>query len=106
MNFKENDPAANLLHESQKIIEDPFSSEKKVHFIFLINELIIHDFSALVQLLYRIDVDEKILKKALSNNFSTNSASIIADLIIERQQQKAKSKSAFPKNRISDEELW
>ncbi|MEO6819168.1 MAG: hypothetical protein ABI266_09730 [Ginsengibacter sp.] len=103
---EENETAIDLIKESRKVIEDPFSTEKKTHFIFLINELILRDFSALVQLLYRIDVDEKKLKKVLSDNPSGDSASIIADMIIERQDQKAKSRNAFRQENTSDEELW
>ena len=103
---EDNDWVTNLFSASREIIEDPLSKEKKAHLVYLINELILHDFNALVQLLYRIDVDEKKLKKTLSNNPVGDAASIIADLIIERQIQKVKSKNSFQQDHTSDDELW
>ena len=61
----------------------------------LINELINNDFHSLVQLLYRIDVDEKKLKELLKSNTGVDSASIIADLVISRQLQKIATKKQF-----------
>lgn len=83
-------------------------SEKREQLITLINELINKDFQALVQLLYRIDVDEKKIRLYLNQNINEDSASIIADLIIERQLQKIESKKDFSnkKNGESDEEKW
>lgn len=104
--YEDNDSATNLISASRKVIEEPFSKEKKAHFINMINELITSDFNALIQLLYRIDVDEKKLKKALAKNSSVDSASVIADMIIERQIQKAKSRNVFRKDNTSEEELW
>jgi len=60
--------------------------------ISLVNELINTDFHALVQLLYRIDVDEKKLKQLLKEHEGVNAASIIAGLIIKRQVQKIAAK--------------
>lgn len=61
----------------------------------LINELINKDFHALIQLLYRIDVDEKKIKVYLNQNTNKDSAPLIADLIIERQLQKMQSRKYF-----------
>lgn len=63
--------------------------------ITLINELINTDFHALVQLLYRIDVDEKKLKQLLKQHAGADSASIIAELIISRQLQKISTKKQY-----------
>jgi len=74
----------------------------------LINELINKDFHALVQLLYRIDVDEKKIKVYLNQNTNKDSAPLIADLIIERQLQKIQSRKYFSNgnNHQSEEEKW
>src|SRR6185437_8340760 len=65
----------------------PFD-ETRLKLIALINELINKDFDAVVQLLYRIDVSEKKVRDFLDQNTGNDSASILADLIIERQLQK------------------
>jgi hypothetical protein len=81
--------------------------EKKLHetrkqLIILINELINNDFNALVQLLYRIDINEKKLKKLLKQNENADTAIIISDLIIERQLQKIESKKQFSQRKKTD----
>jgi len=76
--------------------------------IQLINALIKESFSTLLQLLYSIDVNEKKIRLFLEQNPSEDSASIIADLIIERQLQKVASRDLFLKNDDldCDEERW
>ena len=69
--------------------------EIREQLISLINELINNDFHALVQLLYRIDVDEKTLKQLLKAHEEIDSPSIITDLIINRQLRKIATKKQF-----------
>ncbi|MEP6948955.1 MAG: hypothetical protein ABI863_06765 [Ginsengibacter sp.] len=76
-------------------LENTQPGEIREQLISLINELINNDFDALVQLLYRIDVDEKKLKQLLRSRADVDSASIIADLIISRQLQKSAMKKQF-----------
>ena len=72
-----------------------------------INYLIVNDFQKLVSILYRIDVSEAKLKYLLKENAETDAAPIIAELIIERQLQKIKSRQDFRRDStISDEESW
>lgn len=72
-----------------------------------INDLINKDFNKLINILYRIDIDEKKLKTFLSENKDIDAASIISDMIIDRQMQKIWSRSEFKKDQnISDEEEW
>lgn len=72
-----------------------------------INELIQHDFPRLVELLYRVDVNEKKLKEILATHPNANSATLITDLLIERQLQKRAWRQAHkPDTDISDEERW
>lgn len=73
-------------------LRDKPPEEIREQLISLINELINTDFHALVQLLYRIDVDEIKLKQLLKTHANTDSASIVADLIIRRQLQKIETK--------------
>jgi hypothetical protein len=53
-----------------------------------INDMINKDFNTLVQLLYRIDVNEAKLRLVLRDNQASNSGRLIARLILERQWQK------------------
>ena len=73
-----------------------------------INHLIIHDFNKLVSLLYRVDVNEAKLKHLLKENPGSDAGNIIADLIIERQLQKIKSRQQFLQRdkSIDDEDKW
>lgn len=73
-----------------------------------INELIKNDFNHLVQILYRIDVNEARLKQVLKDNPNEDAGKIIAQLIIERQQQKIISRNEFKKKEdgIDDNEKW
>lgn len=72
-----------------------------------INHLIQHNFPRLVQLLYRIDINEAQLKKLLQQNPEADAGEIIAALIIERQEQKIKTRSSFPSaGDIPDDEKW
>lgn len=81
--------------------------EMKEHLIFYINHLLLHDFNKLVQILYRVDVDEKRLKELLQQNQETDAAVIIANLLIQRQEEKIKTKEAFKSsNDIPEEEKW
>ena len=57
-----------------------------------VNELINHDFEKLVFNLYRIDVNEARMRALLAQKDGENAATLIADLIIERQLQKIKSR--------------
>lgn len=61
-----------------------------------INQLIVADFEKLVQLLYRVDVDEAKLKRLLQENAGEDAARVIALLLIERQQKKLNSKNEPP----------
>lgn len=84
------------------------SSEKvKKKLMDLLNELINNDFEALIQLLYRIDVNEKKIRDLLNENASKDAASVIANLIIERQLQKIESRKNYrPENDNCNEERW
>jgi hypothetical protein len=60
-----------------------------------VNTLIIDDFNRLVQLLYRVDVNEEKLKNLLRENTATNAGLLIARLILERQWQKIETRRKF-----------
>ena len=72
-----------------------------------INFLIQSDFQKLVSILYRVDVSESKLKHLLNENPNYDASNMIAELIIERQLQKIKSRQEHRKDEnISDTEQW
>ena len=92
--------------ELEVIVKD--DSITKQVLVEKINDLINNDFQKLVLILYRMDVSEIKLKQLLNENAGTNAAIIIADLMIERQAEKIRSRQKFNKQdeNISDDEKW
>ena len=87
--------------------DDISFAEIKDKLSYHINELIQHDFQKLVTILYRIDVSEAKLKYLLKENSGEDAGKIIAELIIERQLQKIKSRQEYRSDEnISDDEKW
>jgi len=60
-----------------------------------IADLIKSDFEKLLWILYRIDVDEKAVTDILSDKQNLKPAEAIANLIIERQIQKAETRLKY-----------
>ena len=72
-----------------------------------IHQLINDNFNKLVSILYRIDVSEIKLKQLLQENPAGDAGKIIAELIIDRQWQKIKSRKESRGNPdISDDDKW
>ena len=73
-----------------------------------INDLIKNDFEKLITNLYRIDVNEQKLKTLLQQNPQEDAGNIIASLIIERQQQKIRSRELFSQRDVEadEDEKW
>ena len=99
-----------VLEEVSKELEVIVKDDKitKQVLVDKINDLINNDFQKLVSILYRVDVSEIKLKQLLNENAGTNAALIIADLMIERQAEKIRSRQQFNKRdeNISDNERW
>ena len=72
---------------------------QRLHLIKIIAHLIDTDYHKLTNILYRIDVDELKLKKALLESDRPISETI-SDLIIERQQQKIKFREMYKKRNL------
>jgi hypothetical protein len=71
-----------------------------------INYLITHDFNKLVAILYRIDINEKVLRRKLETE-EKDAGAVIAEMIIERQIEKSKTKEQSRSNEsTSDEDKW
>ena len=72
-----------------------------------VNYLITHNFNQLINLLYRLDVSEQKLQLWLFENTTEDAGKIIADLIIERQLQKIKSRNSYKQDdSINEDEKW
>jgi hypothetical protein len=87
-------------------LENIKSLDKK-DLINAINHLIQHDFNALVQLLYRLDIDEKKLKLILQENKSEDAGVLITNMILHRQKEKEEIRKQFKQqNDIAEEDKW
>ncbi len=105
------------MQESGNTIMDIVLAETNIHTLkskdlftelsAYINRLITDHFDELITLLYRLDVSEKKLKDLLQQHATEDAADIIASLIIERQEQKIKTRELFkPSHNIPEEERW
>lgn len=75
--------------------EDP--SERLLHFMSeQIGYWLDHDFEQLLRVIYRIDIDEKHFRSALS---SSNPANTLARLVLHRELQKVKTRIAYQKRK-------
>ncbi len=63
-----------------------------------LDHLIKKDFEKLIQILYRIDVDEKKLRKLLEQFPQSDAGKIMASLILERQIKKIEFREATKNN--------
>ena len=72
-----------------------------------LNDLLLHDFHSLVQLLYRVDVPEKKIKAVLQEHPTEDAGNLLAGLLIQRQAEKQATRNRFhfPPG-SSDEERW
>ncbi len=73
-----------------------------------INDLIEKDFQQLISILYRMDVSEPKLRSVLKENPDSDAGLLIANLMIERQAQKIRSRQQFRQrdNNIDENEKW
>ncbi len=73
-----------------------------------VNALLVNDFNALVQILYRLDVSEDKIRSALGDHPGTDAATLIAGLLLERQLEKIETRKAFktPRPNPGDDLAW
>ena len=72
-----------------------------------INHLITTNFQSLLNILYRLDVSEQKINNALSSHPGHDAGQLIADLILERQIEKIKTRKLFNRqNDVPDEDKW
>ncbi|MGF7231034.1 hypothetical protein [Arachidicoccus sp.] len=74
----------------------------------IVENWIERDFNHLVEVLYRVDIDERVLKEKLNSGPLENTAEIIARLLLERQKQKLalRNQFHFSKGNIEEDERW
>lgn len=81
--------------------------EHKKELAAYLNQLLQSDFPALVQVLYRVDVSEKKLKSVLTDNPQADAGDLLAELMIERQKEKAATRQTLrPTDPPPGEEAW
>jgi hypothetical protein len=72
-----------------------------------VNWMILHRFDALVQVLYRLDVDEHKLRGLLQEAGDRDAARTIAELMVERQLQKLRTRRQFRQDTdIPEDDKW
>jgi len=106
--MKDEQPLLEISKELGVVVNEKDYSFGKQIVVEKINDLINNDFQKLVLILYRMDVSEIKLKQLLKENPGTDAGPIIANLMIERQEQKIRSRQQFnkPDENISDDEKW
>jgi hypothetical protein len=93
-----------LLQNLQTPLTDSDRQQLKQRLEEHINFLITNDFNRLTQLLYTVDVDEQKLTLILAQQPGHDAAQIITDLILCRQEEKARSRAQFRAAPLVDEE--
>jgi hypothetical protein len=67
----------------------------KEKLINVINLLLQSDFPRLMNAMYRLDIDEKLFRDALSGLHSPNVAARLADLVINRELEKIRTRNKY-----------
>ena len=80
-------------------LRSPDIEELKQALAAKLSKLINEDFEGLLQLLYRIDVDEEKAKEALAENPLDKGPYVLAELIIERQMEKVRTREEYGKSK-------
>ena len=79
----------------------------KTRLSLIINEMIDKDFNRLILVLYRFDIDESKLRRLLGQHTEENAADTIAEMILNRQLEKQKSRENFRRDeQIDENEKW
>jgi len=107
MNEKESTLISELSHNLEIDLPEKRSMEElKLFLSGYISHLISNNPDKLVSILSRVDVSEKLLKANLQNQ-EENASNIMAEMIIERQMEKIKTRERYrSSDDISDDEKW
>ena len=107
MNEKESILISELSHNLEIDLPEKRSMEElKLFLSGYISHLISNNPDKLVSILSRVDVSEKLLKANLQNQ-EENASKIMAEMIIERQMEKIKTRERYRSgDDISEDEKW
>lgn len=100
------DDLQTMLHEKDAlVVQNPVWYQQLLQ---QVNDLINHDFNGLLQFLYQMDVSETKLRQMLQQFPAADAAGIIANLLLERQVQKIKSRREYAQRDkdIPEDEKW
>jgi len=87
------------LEIKEELLQKVTNEEELINLLSLyIQELINKDFEHLLWLLYRIDVGETKVKKAIQEAGPEKTPKIIAQLILEREKEKIKTRKKYSSN--------
>jgi hypothetical protein len=91
----------------ESLILNADTEESLLHIIELyVQELIDNDFELLLRTLYRIDVADYKVRKAIDATGPANAAKAIAQLILEREKQKAATRAQFKARESEEDPDW
>jgi hypothetical protein len=94
---------AHTLSLREDLIERVDSEEALLHLIELyVQELVDSNFEQLLRVLYRIDLADYKVKKAIDNAGAVNASRAIAELILEREKQKVASRAKYKNHSDGD----
>ena len=81
----------------EESVSERSSEEQLKVLVTFIDDLIRNDFNRLLSILYRVDISEEKLKRMLAENKDTQvrSAELIAELLVEREQEKIISRAKY-----------
>ena len=81
----------------EETVSERSSAEQLELLVTFIDDLIRNDFNRLLSILYRVDISEEKLKRMLAENKDTQvrSAELIAQLLVEREQEKIISRAKY-----------
>lgn len=94
---------AQTLALREDLIQETNSEEALLNLIEqYVQELVDTNFEQLLRILYRIDIADYKVKKAIDNVGATNAARAIAELILEREKEKIISRQKYKSDTNSD----
>ncbi len=81
----------------EETVSERSSEEQRKVLVTFIDDLLRNDFNRLLSILYRVDISEEKLKRTLAQNKDTQvrSAELIAQLLVEREQEKIISRAKY-----------
>jgi hypothetical protein len=106
--MEQEEPIQEAAREMGLITGGEKSTFDKASLAARINELIDKEFQKLVTILYRMDVSEPKLRSLLNDNPGADAGLLIAELMIERQVQKIRSRKEYKQRdqNIEEDEKW